>query len=306
MLNVVTGSFGYIGKCITCKLLEQGEEVRTITTHPDKPNPFGNAVKAFSYNFDNPEELTNSLRGAETLYNTYWIRFEYDNQTYRQTIKNTITLFNCAKEAGIKRIVHISVTNASVNSDLPYYAGKAEQENALINSGVPYTIVRPTLVFGDEDILVNNIAWLIRKFPLFPIFGDGTYRVQPVFVKDLASIAVESSRGEKSVILDAIGPETFTFQEFVQLIASAIKPAAALIHIPPAIGIIFGKLIGLVLRDNILTRNELKGLMDEMLTSKQQPNGTTAFSDWLESHKEKIGSVYSSEIERHFKWKSGE
>lgn len=306
MLNVVTGSFGYIGKYITCKLLEQGEEVRTITTHPDKPNPFGNAVKAFSYNFDNPEELTNSLRGAETLYNTYWIRFEYDNQTYRQTIKNTITLFNCAKEAGIKRIVHISVTNASVNSDLPYYAGKAEQENALINSGVPYTIVRPTLVFGDEDILVNNIAWLIRKFPLFPIFGDGTYRVQPVFVKDLASIAVESSRGEKSVILDAIGPETFTFQEFVQLIASAIKPAAALIHIPPAIGILFGKLIGLVLRDNILTRNELKGLMDEMLTSKQQPNGTTAFSDWLESHKEKIGSVYSSEIERHFKWKSGE
>lgn len=305
MLNVVTGSFGYIGKYITCKLLEQGEEVRTITTHPDKPNPFGNAVKAFSYNFDNPEELTNSLRGAETLYNTYWIRFEYDNQTYRQTIKNTITLFNCAKEAGIKRIVHISVTNASVNSDLPYYAGKAEQENALINSGVPYTIVRPTLVFGDEDILVNNIAWLIRKFPLFPIFGDGTYRVQPVFVKDLASIAVESSRGEKSVILDAIGPETFTFQEFVQLIASAIKPAAALIHIPPAIGILFGKLIGLVLRDNILTRNELKGLMDEMLTSKQQPNGTTAFSDWLESHKEKIGSVYSSEIERHFKWKSG-
>lgn len=306
MLNVVTGSFGYIGKYITCKLLEQGEEVRTITTHPDKPNPFGNAVKAFSYNFDNPEELTNSLRGAETLYNTYWIRFEYDNQTYRQTIKNTITLFNCAKEAGIKRIVHISVTNASVNSDLPYYAGKAEQENALINSGVPYTIVRPTLVFGDEDILVNNIAWLIRKFPLFPIFGDGTYRVQPVFVKDLASIAVESSRGEKSVILDAIGPETFTFQEFVQLIASAIKPAAALIHIPPAIGILFGKLIGLILRDNILTRNELKGLMDEMLTSKQQPNGTTAFSDWLESHKEKIGSVYSSEIERHFKWKSGE
>lgn len=305
MLNVVTGSFGYIGKYITCKLLEQGEEVRTITTHPDKPNPFGNAVKAFSYNFDNPEELTKSLRGAETLYNTYWIRFEYDNQTYRQTIKNTITLFNCAKEAGIKRIVHINVTNASVNSDLPYYAGKAEQENALINSGVPYTIVRPTLVFGDEDILVNNIAWLIRKFPLFPIFGDGTYRVQPVFVKDLASIAVESSRGEKSVILDAIGPETFTFQEFVQLISSTIKPAAALIHIPPAIGIIFGKLIGLVLRDNILTRNELKGLMDEMLTSKQQPNGTTAFSDWLESHKEKIGSVYSSEIERHFKWKSG-
>jgi len=304
MLNVVTGSFGYIGKYITRKLLELGEEVKTITTHPDKPNPFGNAVKAFAYKFDNPKELTKSLQGAETLYNTYWIRFEYDNQTYQQTIKNTITLFNCAKEAGIKRIVHISVTNASVNSDLPYYAGKAEQENALINSDVPYNIVRPTLVFGDEDILVNNIAWLIRKFPLFPIFGDGAYRVQPVFVGDVASIAIESSKENKSLILDAIGPESFTFQEFVQLIASHIKPDIKLLHISPTIGIMFGKLIGLVLRDNILTRNELKGLMDEMLTSKQKPNGTTAFSDWLISNKEKIGSIYSSEIKRHFKWKS--
>jgi len=304
MLNVVTGSFGYIGKYITRKLLELGEEVKTITTHPDKPNPFGNAVKAFAYKFDNPKELTKSLQGAETLYNTYWIRFEYDNQTYQQTIKNTITLFNCAKEAGIKRIVHISVTNASVNSDLPYYSGKAEQENALINSDVPYNIVRPTLVFGDEDILVNNIAWLIRKFPLFPIFGDGAYRVQPVFVGDVASIAIESSKENKSLILDAIGPESFTFQEFVQLIASHIKPDIKLLHISPTIGIMFGKLIGLVLRDNILTRNELKGLMDEMLTSKQKPNGTTAFSDWLISNKEKIGSIYSSEIKRHFKWKS--
>lgn len=303
MLNVVTGSFGYIGKYITLKLLKHGEEVKTITTHPDKPNPFGSAVKAFPYNFNDPQVLTASLRGASTLYNTYWIRFEYDNQTYRQTIKNTITLFNCAKEAGIKRIVHISVTNASENSDLPYYSGKAEQEKALINSGVPYSIVRPTLVFGDEDILVNNIAWLIRKFPLFPIFGDGAYRVQPVFVEDLASIAIESSKEENSVIFDAIGPESFTFQEFVQLIASNIKPTAKLVNVPPTIGIIFGKLTGLVLRDNILTRNELKGLMDEMLTSKQKPNGTTAFSDWLNSNKEKIGSKYSSEIERHFKWK---
>lgn len=305
MLNIVTGSFGYIGKYITLKLLEQGEEVKTITTHPDKPNPFGSAVQAFLYNFDNPAELTKNLRGAETLYNTYWIRFEYDNQTYRQTLKNTITLFDCAKEAGIKRIVHISVTNASENSDLPYYSGKAEQEKALINSSVPYSIVRPTLVFGDEDILVNNIAWLIRKFPFVPIFGNGKYRVQPVFVEDLASIAIDSSKEKQSIIIDAIGPETFTFQEFVELITSVIKPNIKLIHIPPAIGIMFGKVIGLAMRDNILTRNELKGLMDEMLTSKQKPNGTTAFSDWLNKHKEKIGSKYSSEIQRHFRWKSG-
>ena len=173
MASVVTGAFGYIGKYIARHLLDRGEQVTTITAHPDKPNPFGANVKAFPYNFDRPDELTASLQGAATLYNTYWVRFEYGGVTFRQAVQNTVTLFNCAKAAGIRKIVHISVTHASPDSRLPYYAGKGLQESALINSGVPYSIVRPTLVFGKEDILVNNIAWLIRTFPVFPIFGSG-------------------------------------------------------------------------------------------------------------------------------------
>ena len=192
-MNVVTGAFGYIGRYITRHLLEQGGSVRTITTHPDKPNPFGEAVQAFPYNFDQPDQLIDSLRGASTLYNTYWIRFNYGGDTFEKAVRNTATLFECAKEAGVGRIVHISVTQASAKSDLPYYRGKAQQEQALANCGVPYSIVRPTLVFGKEDILVNNIAWLIRKFPVFPIFGSGQYKVQPVFVEDLARIAVTSA-----------------------------------------------------------------------------------------------------------------
>jgi NADH dehydrogenase len=192
----------------------------------------------------------------------------------------------------------------STDSDLPYYRGKALQEQALIDSGVPYSIVRPTLVFGREDILVNNIGWLIRKFPVFPICGSGGYKVQPVFVEDLARIAVASAGEPGNIILDAIGPETFTFEDLVRLIAARIKPGVALVHIPPSLGILLGKLIGLGLGDVILTRDELQGLMDELLTSKQAPNGTTRFSDWLESHGDQLGSVYSSEIRRHFKWKS--
>jgi len=238
MKNVVTGSFGYIGKYITRKLLEQGEEVSTITTHTDKPNPFGDAVKAFPYNFGKPEELIAILQGTTTLYNTYWIRFEYDKASYRGAIENTITLFKCAKAAGVKRIVHISVTNASVESNLPYYSGKGIQEMELMKIGIPYSIIRPTLVFGKEDILINNIAWLIRKFPLFPIFGNGLYRVQPVFVEDLASIAIKSTEEGESVIIDAIGPETYTFQEFVHLIASKIKPKIKLVYIYPTLGIV--------------------------------------------------------------------
>jgi uncharacterized protein YbjT (DUF2867 family) len=302
-MNIVTGAFGYIGKYIARHLLEQGEAVRTVTTHPDKPNPFGEAVQAFPLNFAQPDAITENLRGASVLYNTYWIRFPYGGATFEQAVQNTASLFRCAKEAGVRRIVHISVTH-STDSDLPYYRGKALQEQALIDSGVPYSIIRPTLVFGREDILVNNIGWLIRRFPVFPIFGSGGYKVQPVFVEDLARIAVASAGEPGNITLDAIGPETFTFEDLVRLIAARIKPGVALVHIPPSFGILLGKLIGLGLGDVILTRDELKGLMDELLTSKQAPNGTTRFSDWLESHGDQLGSVYSSEIRRHFKWKS--
>ncbi len=300
-MNVVTGAFGYIGKYIARHLLDSGEAVRTITTHTDKPNPFGDIVEVFPYSFDDPDKLTATLRGASTLYNTYWIRFEYGGTTFQRAVLDTITLFECAKKAGVGRIVHISVTNASLESRLPYYRGKALQERALIDSGVSYAIVRPTLVFGKEDILVNNIAWLIRKFPVFPIFGDGGYKLQPVYVGDVAAIAVACARDQESVVLDVIGPEAFTFEEFVRLVSAKIKPGAKLVHMAPTIGIGLGQVIGLAVRDVILTKDELRGLMEGMLTSGQAPNGSTRFSEWLELHKDEIGSAYSSELRRHFR-----
>jgi NADH dehydrogenase len=300
MTSVVTGAFGYTGRYITRRLLAAGEPVRTITTRPDRPNPFGQTVKAFPYNFDKPAELTATLRGAATLYNTYWVRFDYGGTTFRQAIDNSETLFRCAKDAGIQKIIHISVTRCSPESPLPYFAGKAALESALANVGVSYSIVRPTLIFGKEDILVNNIAWLLRKFPIFPIFGSGGYRIQPVFVEDLAAVALDSAQEQGSITIDAIGPEVFSFQEFVQLIASRIRPRVRLLHVPPGMGIALGRLIGLALRDIILTQDEVRGLMDNLLISDQTPNGPTRFSDWLAAHTHELGTSYSSELGRHY------
>jgi uncharacterized protein YbjT (DUF2867 family) len=302
IVDIVTGAFGYIGRYISKALLERGRTVRTITTHPNKPNPFGKAVKAFSYSFDNADELTRTLNGADTLYNTYWIRFPFDGQTYESALENTEMLFRCAGRAGVKRIVHIGVTRASVESDLPYYRGKAIQESMLRKSGVPFSIVRPTLVFGKEDILVNNIAWLIRKSPVFPIFGSGQYRVQPIFVEDLAEIAVRQSASTAGITVDAVGPDIFTFQQLVALIAEKIGRNPKMVNVPASLGIFCGHILSIFLRDVLLTRNELKGLMDEMLTSEQAPNGSTKFSDWLEENKSTVGNSYTSEIARHFRW----
>jgi NADH dehydrogenase len=300
--DIVTGAFGYIGRYITAQLLDSGRTVKTITTHIDKPNPFGTQVKASPYNFDRPELLRETLQGAETLYNTYWVRFNYGSSTFSQAVRNSEILFQCAAEAGIQKIVHISVTNASKKSSLPYYQGKALQEEALKSCNLPYTIIRPTLVFGKEDILVNNIAWLIRKFPVFPIFGDGNYRIQPVYVADLAAIAVDSAKQIDDATIDAIGPEEFAFEEFVHLIAHTLSRDVIFIRTPAALGILLGKFIGLALRDVILTQAELDGLMMNMLTSDQEPNGKTKFSAWLRENKNSIGRNYSSELARHYRW----
>ena len=302
-MNVVTGAFGYIGKYIAARLLEAGEAVKTITTHPDKPNPFGAAVEALPYDFDDPDRLTASLRGARVLYNTYWIRFEHGGATFERALQNTATLFDCARLAGVEKVVHISGTNASLDSRLPYYRGKARQEQILAGSGVPHAIVRPTLVFGKEDILVNNIAWLVRRFPVFPIFGSGAYRLQPVYVGDLAEIAVTCAADPGQAVVDAIGPETFRFDEFVKLIGAAVHPGVRLVHMPPAAGIALGHILGLLVRDVVLTRAELQGLMDGALTSQQPPNGRTRFTEWLLAHRSEIGSSYSSELGRHFRWR---
>jgi NADH dehydrogenase len=301
-MDVVTGSFGYIGRYITAQLLDAGRSVKTITTNVDKPNPFGAQVQVFSYNFDRPDLLQETLQGVDTLYNTYWIRFNHDDMTFDQAVENTRILFEAAASAGVQKIVHISVTHADEDAPLPYYAGKGQQERLLKDSGMVYAIVRPTLVFGKEDILVNNIAWLIRKFPLFPIASDGSYKLQPVFVDDLARIAVESARGSDSTTIDVIGPETYTFRELTETIAAAIDKKVTFLSVPPWLVIGSGKLVGLFLGDVILTDDELDGLMTERLTSVQEPNAPARLSDWLVENKKTVGSHYSSELDRHWRW----
>ena len=302
-MDVVTGSFGYIGKYITRELLNRGRGVKTITTHPNKPNPFGERVMASSYHFDDPDLLVRQLEGCEVLFNTYWVRFDYREWSFAGALENTKLLFRCAKRAGINKIVHISVTNPDESDSLPYYRGKALQERALKGEGVDYAIVRPTLVFGNEDILVNNITWTIRRFPIVPIFGTGEYEIQPVFVEDLATIAVDSSENEKSETIDAIGPETIAYKDLLRMLAQELDRNVKFVHVSPSLAVFLGNIIGMFVKDVIITKDELRGLMANKLTSNQDPNGKTLFSEWFGKNRRTIGLEYTSELNRHFYWK---
>ena len=157
-IDVVTGAFSYTGKYIARRLLANGKTVRTITGHPNRENPFGGRVQALPLDFDRPRELAESLKGATTLYNTYWVRFPRRDVTYQRAVENTGTLVKAAVEAGVRRIVHVSITNASEDSPFPYFTGKGRVERVIAGSGLSYAILRPTVIFGAEDVLVNNIA----------------------------------------------------------------------------------------------------------------------------------------------------
>ena len=299
-LSMVTGAFSFTGKYIAKRLLSIGEGVRTLTGHPGIENPFDRQVEAFLYNFDKQEKLVDSLRGVDVLYNTYWIRFPYKELTFDQAINNSKILIEAAQKAGVKRIVYISIANADENSLFAYFKGKRTVERFIQQSDFSYAIIRPTMIFGKGDILVNNIAWHLRKFPVFTLFGKGDYRVQPIYVEDLAEFAIDAAQKDEDIIIDAAGPETFTFSDLVHLIKEKVKSKAKIIHLPPRMPLIFSRIVGWFVNDIVLTRDEVEGLMRELLYSREPLRGKTRFSHWLEENSESVGKRYASELKRHY------
>ena len=299
--SVVTGAFGYTGRYIAQRLLDSGHRVRTLTRNPASASPFGDQVERHPVNFEDVGQLTGSVLGADTLYNTYWIRFARGNVNHDTAVRNIRNLVDAAAAAGVRRIVHISITNADAASPLPYFRGKGLVEDYIRQSGLAFSIIRPTVIFGREDILINNIAWFLRKFPIFPIAGRGDYRLQPVFVDDVARRAVESASSGTNVMLDAVGPETFTFSEMVRLIRQTTGGHARLLHLPPSLVHTAARLMSATLRDEVLTRDEIDGLMAGHLVSADPPTGTARLSDWMLEHRDTLGSSYASELARHYR-----
>jgi uncharacterized protein YbjT (DUF2867 family) len=296
----VTGAYSYTGKYITERLLAQGQRVITLTNNPKRINPHATEVPAFPYNFDHPEKLTETLCGVDTLYNTYWVRFDHGDKSFAQAVTNTQTLFEAAKAAGVRRIVHFSITNPSIDSPLPYFRGKSQLESALAESGLSYAILRPTVIFGREDILINNIAYLLWRFPVFAVPGDGSYQLQPIYVEDMADLAVQAGKIDENFIWDAVGPEIYDFDEMVTQIGAAVGARTRLVHVPPQIALTLSRLVGILVKDVVLTGDEVDGLMTGLLVSSDPARGRKSLKDWLYENKETVGRRYASELARHY------
>lgn len=296
--HAVTGAFGYSGKYIARRLLDRGLRVVTLTNSPGRPHPFGDAVTVRPLDFTDPGKLARSLEGVSVLYNTYWVRFNHRLFSHADAVRNTLALFDAARGAGVRRIVHVSITNPSEDSPFEYFRGKAVLERALRETGLSHGILRPAVLFGHEDILVNNIAWALRRFPVFGVFGDGMYRIQPIHVDDFADCAVTLGESAENITVEAVGPETFTYRELVEAVGAAIGVRRRTVSLSPALGHFAGLLIGRFVGDVFITREEIAGLMAGLLCVDAPPAGATRLTEWARAHADTLGRRYASELAR--------
>jgi NADH dehydrogenase len=297
MTDVVTGAFSYSGAAIARELLAGGRQVRTLTGHPERA-PADTSIETRPLDFMKFGELVSSLEGADTLYNTYWVRFSHGATSYQTGVANTMILFEAAAKAGVRQIVHVSITHASPDSPYPYFRGKAEVEQALRTSGVPYAILRPAILFGDRGVLINNIAWLLRHSPLFAIGGTGDYRIRPIHVDDLAHLAVTSGPGTET---DAVGPESLTFRDMVTAIRAATGSHALIVPVPGGAVAPLAGLLGLALRDVLLTGEEYRAMAGGLADSDAPTTGPTRFTEWVSQHGGDLGRRYANELDLHYR-----
>jgi uncharacterized protein YbjT (DUF2867 family) len=281
----VTGASSFTGRFIAQRLIEAGHQVRDLTRA----------------DLAGQERMQAAMQGSDTLYNTFWIRFERGPITYAWAIERSRMLFEAARRAGVRRIVHISVINASLDAPTAYFRAKAVVEEALVATGIGHAIVRPTVTFGPGDILINNLAWTLRRMPAFGIPGDGRYPIQPVHVEDVAEVAVRAGGMAEDVTLDAGGPDIFSFNDFVALVRRAIGSRALVVHLPVAASLVAARLIGLVVRDVVLTQHEVTELRRRLMFSPQPPAGTIGLADWLPANADGLGRRWANELDRHYR-----
>lgn len=296
-IDLVTGANGYTGAYIARRLVRSGRDVRTLTRDPASVT---GPIDAFGYDFADPDRLAVAFEGVDTFYNTYWVRFGRGGESHERAVANSCTLIAAAARAGVRRMVHVSIMNPGTASPHTYHRGKALVERALRDAGMGYAIVRPSVLFGGEEILLNNVAWLLRHLHAFAVPGDGHYPVRPTHVEDLADLMVELGNGSEDVERNAGGPETFGFGELVRLIREATGARAVIVNAPRALVLPLTRLVNLITGDVTIHPAELDALMEGLASCDGPPAGQRRYTEFLAAHAADYGRVYRNEVRRNF------
>jgi NADH dehydrogenase len=299
-LDAITGAFGFTGRALAERLLDDGHDLVTLSRRSGAGDPLGDRLRVEPFATDRPDRLAASLAGVDTLFNTFWIRFPRGTMTYERAVAQSSVLLAAAREAGVRRIVHVSVVNAAPDGPTPYVRAKAALEAIVRSSGLEWVIVRPTLTYGPGDILINNLAWALRRLPVYGLPGLGGYTVQPVHVDDVARICAEAATMEPGRTIDAAGPDILRYRDLVSMVREAIGSRSILVPMPATLVLAAARLLGSVVGDVVLTRDEVRELTSSFLTSLEPGRGTTRIAEWLPANAASLGRTWASELQRNY------
>jgi nucleoside-diphosphate-sugar epimerase len=298
--DVVTGAFSYSGAVIASQLQAAGRRVRTLTGHPRRA-PAETAIEVRPLDFADPAGLTESLRGARVLVNTFWVRFAHGSVSHEAAVAQSRVLLQAAADAGVGRVVHVSITHPSADSPYPYFRGKAAVEQALADLGLPHTVLRPAILFGGNGVLINNIAWLLRHLPVFAVGGTGEYRIRPIHVDDLARLCVRAADAAGNEVVDAVGPDRPAFGDLVRFIKDAVGSRSLVVNVPGSLIPPVASLLGAALRDTLLTADEYRAMAEGLADTDGPATGETSLTRWIADHRDTLGRSYANELTRHFR-----
>lgn len=239
---LVTGGTGFVGGHIVAQALQEGLKVRCLVRRPDAPEARALSAKGVGIVVGNvlrPESLKPAMEGVEGVIHLVGIIFERREGGFHEVhVNGTQNVLAVAQEAGVKRYVHMSALGTRPNAVSRYHQTKWEAEEAVRASGLPYTIFRPSIIFGPGDEFINVFARIIRRLPVIPVAGTGKTPLQPIWVKDLARcfVAALSKEGAVGKIYEAGGPEKLMLEAILDAVARVLgKKRRIKVHIPMAL-----------------------------------------------------------------------
>ena len=236
MVVLVTGGTGFLGRRVVRELLERGHQVRLLVHTPGTERMFSHRQVEVQYgSVRDPVALSSAFYDVESVVHLVGVirptrRDSFEN-VHREGTANVLA---AAKEAGARHFLHVSVIGAANDRSYPYLYTKWQGEQEVLNGGIPYTIFRPSMLFGEGDEFLNALAGLVRLFPLVPVIGSGKNRLHPLAADDLARcIAITLGREDlKGRTLDLGGAERLSYNQLVSEVAKAMGKRRLRFHLP--------------------------------------------------------------------------
>ena len=264
MVVLVTGATGFVGREVVRTLVNQGDEVRCLVHTPGAEEIFGNERVDVHYgSVTDPLALRAAFYDVDEVVHLVAIIRERKGATFRGiNFRGVQNVVEAASAAGVKRVVHLSAMGANDNLSASYLHSKWLGEQAIIHSGLAYTILRSSLIFGEGDEFINGIAGLVKALPLIPIVGPGNNELQLIAVEEVAR-CVASSVHEKNVVnctIEIGGSERLRYSEIVDIVIDTLGASRLKVYLPLLVAKPIVRTLEAILPRSIVTSDQLKML----------------------------------------------